>query len=70
MPPATQLRNHTMTYKDIVKKVLQLRPQINCKRPDILSIPSMMVAEYDHELDQQVDFKEKMRQNIQQENSR
>lgn len=51
MPPATQLRNKTIDYKSVVQKVLKMRPYIKCKRHDIVKIPSIMLAEFDNELE-------------------
>jgi len=39
-----------MDYKSIVQKVLAMRPLINCKRHDIVKIPSVILAEFDNEL--------------------
>lgn len=68
MPPATQLRNHSMDYKSIVKKVLQIRPNIQCKRHDIVTVPSITLAEFDNELDKSLEFRSKMRVNVENEN--
>jgi len=40
-----------MDYKKIVQKVLKMRPFIKCKRHEIVKIPSIMLAEKDHELE-------------------
>lgn len=40
-----------MDYKDIVKKVLKMRPLIECKRHEIVKIPSVVLAEFENELD-------------------
>ena len=45
-----------------------MRPQINCKRHDIVKIPSMMTAEKDEELDELSEFKRKIKSNIEDEN--
>ena len=68
MPPATQLRNGTMDYKHIVQKVLAMRPYIRCKRTEIVSLPSIMLAEFDGELEKSQEFSEKMKYNINKEN--
>ncbi len=68
MPPATQLRSHTIDYKHIVSKVLQMRPYITCKRHDIVTIPSITLAEFDHELEKSEDLRKKVKQNIEQQN--
>ena len=60
-PPANELRNYQLDYKDIVKRVLQLRPQINCKRNDILNIPSVIMSDRDWELDDIDDLKTKLK---------
>jgi len=57
-----------MDYKHIVQKVLAVRPYIKCKRHDIVKLPSIMLAEFDHELEKSEEFSQKMRKNIQQEN--
>lgn len=46
-----------------------MRPVINCKRHEIINIPSVIAAEYDHELDYQADLKQRLRRNIEQENA-
>lgn len=68
MPPVHMLRNETLDYKSIVKKVLSLRPYIKCKRHDIIQIPSVMLAEFENELDRQLDLGDKIRDNIKREN--
>lgn len=45
-----------------------MRPMINCKRPDIIKTPSIMLAEFDHELSKHEEFIKRMRSNIEKEN--
>lgn len=61
MPSAVQLRNGTMDYKQIVQKVLQMRPVIHCKRHEIVKTPSIMLAEFDHELARSEDLTQKIK---------
>ena len=68
MPPATQLRNRQIDYKAIVQKVLAMRPFISCKRHDIVKIPSIMLAEYDHELARSEELRMSVKRNIEREN--
>lgn len=68
MPTASQLRNKTIDYKDIVKQVLKMRPLIKCKRHEIIKIPSVMLAEYEHELEKSEELSAKVRANIEREN--
>lgn len=70
MPPATQLRNHTMEYKHIVANVLKLRPHIQCKRHEIVKLPSVMLAEFDHELEKAEQLRNDVTKNITRENQR
>jgi hypothetical protein len=64
MPPATQLRNNTLDYRGIVSQVLKLRPHIQCKRHEIVKIPSIMLAEYDDELFKSEKLRDDVRKNI------
>jgi hypothetical protein len=57
-----------MDYKGIVQKVLQMRPVIHCKRHEIVKTPSIMLAEFDHELARSTDLEQKIKKNVQQEN--
>jgi hypothetical protein len=68
MPPATQLRNKTIDYKAVVQKVLKMRPYIKCKRHDIVKIPSIMLAEFDRELDKSEALRQAVKKNVQKEN--
>jgi hypothetical protein len=52
-----------------VRGVLQLRPLIECNRHEILKIPSVVSAEFEKELDEQVDMKLKLQENIRNENA-
>jgi len=61
MPPAAFLRTNENSYKDIVRTVLNLRPTIKCKRHDIVSIPSVMIAEFDHELEKSAELSRKVK---------
>lgn len=70
MPPATQLRNKTMDYKHIVNTVLKLRPQIQCKRHEIVKLPSVMLSEFDNELEKAEELRGNVRRNILKENQR
>lgn len=45
-----------------------MRPVIKCKRHDIIKIPSVMLAEYEHELDKSQELSAKVRMNIEREN--
>lgn len=45
-----------------------MRPVIQCKRHDIIKIPSIMLAEFDHELDKSADLSRKVKANIDREN--
>lgn len=61
MPPAAFLRTNENAYKDIVRTVLNLRPTIKCKRHDIVSIPSVMIAEFDNELEKSAELSRKVK---------
>ena len=45
-----------------------MRPMINCKRHDIIKIPSITLAEFDNELDYQEQLRRKIKENIDREN--
>jgi hypothetical protein len=48
--------------------VLSMRPYIQCKRHDIVKLPSIMLAEFDNELAKSEDLRMKMKKNIEREN--
>lgn len=64
MPTADMLRNEVSTYKDIVSSVLKMRPYIECKRHEIIKIPSVTLAEFEKELDKSGDFSRRLKVNI------
>ncbi|CDW84041.1 pyridine nucleotide-disulphide oxidoreductase family protein [Stylonychia lemnae] len=70
MPAAAQLRNQSLTYQDIVRAVLRSRPFIKCKRSEIVRLPSVMLAEFDQELEKSAELSEKVKANIKIENQR
>lgn len=45
-----------------------MRPFISCKRHDIVKIPSIMLAEYDDELERSEDLRMAVKRNIEREN--
>jgi hypothetical protein len=47
-----------------------MRPTIQCKRHDIVKTPSIMLAEYEHELDKSAELNRKIKQNIDNENQK
>jgi hypothetical protein len=47
-----------------------MRPLIQCKRHEIVKIPSVMLAEFDHELQRSEMLRESVRKNINLENMR
>lgn len=49
--------------------VMQMRPMIECKRHEIVKIPSVLAAEFEKELDQQYNLKTKLEKNISNENA-
>lgn len=47
-----------------------MRPYIQCKRHDIVHIPSVILAEYDHELEKSEKLRMDVKRNIELENAR
>ncbi len=45
-----------------------MRPKIKCKRHDIVLTPSVMIAEFEDELEYSASLSEKVRTNLAQEN--
>lgn len=70
MPPATHLRNGNEDYKHIVQQVMKMRPLIQCKRHDIVKIPSIMLAEFEHEIARAEFFRNNIKKQIENENKK
>lgn len=64
MPPATQLRSRLVDYKAIVAKVLKCRPEISAKRRDVITIASIIRAEFQRERDKLGAFRSALKANI------
>jgi hypothetical protein len=47
-----------------------MRPTIQCKRHDIVKTPSVMLAEYEGELDKSAELNRKIKANIDMENQK
>ena len=45
-----------------------MRPMIQCKRHDIVKLPSIMLAEFDHELKRAEFFRMNVKKSIEKEN--
>lgn len=45
-----------------------MRPTIQCKRHEVVNIPSIMLAEFDSELEKSAEFARRMKYNIDNEN--
>jgi len=70
MPPAIQLRQKQIDHRAIVAKVLKCRPEITAKRNDAIKIPSIIRAEFTRELEKLDDFKQALKKNIDEENTK
>ena len=64
MPEAEHIRNGQVDYKWIVHRVMQWRPMITCHRHEIVGIPSVLAAEYEHELEKNAQLKDDIKKNI------
>lgn len=52
MPTATELKLGEVTHKDIVHRVIMKNDQIRCKRPEIMHLRSVILAEQEEEIEQ------------------
>jgi len=70
MPPAQHLRSELVDHKSIVARVLKCRPEIHCKRSEVIKTPSIIRAEFTREREQLDVFRSSLKQNISEEKDR
>lgn len=61
MPSAIELRRKKLDHKAIVAKVLKCRPDIICKRKDVIGSPSVQLTEFTRERDEKAEFQDRLK---------